>query len=1021
MRNRTIAVLTSLLWLGVCGRIVEGQNVIQTIAGGGPNNLPALKSSLGYPTGIAWDAAGSLYVFDGDSQRVLKKDSSSGSVSVAAGSGVWGFADGPTLNAQFAAEGNIAIDSSGNILIADSENCRIRKVDTSGNTATIAGNGTCGYSGDGPALSVSISSPQSVFVDASGNVFIAEIDNCIIRKLSANTGNLTTVAGTPLMCGYSGDGARATNASLKFPWSVAVDGAGNIFIADLGNAVIREVSAATGNIATIAGNFILGPGYSGDDGPATNAQLNWPLSIALNASGDIFIADLNNSAVREVVAATGNISTVAGMPCTNCAGIADSGDGGPATQAQIGFPLVVAISGSGDLLIGTTEGLIRDVANGTIATIAGTTRIDPETEATVGIPTLSGDTYPALQASIEYPLGLATDNSGNIFIADSSAAIREITASSGIITTVAGTGISGSSGDGGPALDAKLSLPSGVAVDGHGNIFIADSFNCVVREVFALTGTIQTVAGMMNSCGYSGDGGAATSAQLSEMSGISLDSMGNIFIADFFNYVIREVTAADGKIHTVAGSGVLGNSGDGGPATSAELNPWSVLVDGSGNIFITDTNNCAVREVTADGKINTIAGTNGVCGFSGDGGPATQAQLGILSSQIYLDAAGNLFIPDFGNAVVWKLDTTSGNINVVVGNGTYGFSGDGGPALSAELSWPTAAGADTSGNLLVLDGLRVRSVNGLVPSQPKAQATMSPAFIAFETQLIGTSAPPRSITVANPGNASVTISTLSISGSNRSDFQESDNCSGKTLTPGGSCTVQVTFTASSAGNESAALTVSSSSGAKTASLVGAGADFAMAASSGVSTSAAVNAGETAEYPLQLAAFGGASPIARSGVPNANRTSMIPVTVTCAGAPAGATCNVPPTILVAIGTEVPFTVSVNTTARQNTAAVIQGDNVPGATLAIRGSWHQCESCALFIFAALMFMLPACARLRVMRCTLALGLISVGLGCGTSGAVTPQALTAGTAAGTYTLNVTATSGKDSHTTQLTLTVR
>lgn len=1018
MRNRTIAVLTSLLWL-VSGRIAEGQNTIQTIAGGGPNNLPALQSSLGYPTGIAWDAAGNFYVLDSDSQRVLKKDTS-GNITVVAGSGVWGFADGPTLNSQFAAEGNIAIDSSGNILIADSENCRIRKVDTGGNTTTIAGNGTCGYSGDGPALSVSISSPQSVFVDAAGNVFIAEIDNCIIRKLSANTGNLTTVAGTPLTCGYSGDGARATNATLNFPWSVAEDGSGNIFIADLGNAVIREVSAATGNIVTIAGNFSLGPGYSGDNGPATNAQLNWPLSIALDASGDIFIADLNNNAVREVVAATGNISTVAGMPCSNCDGIVDSGDGGPATQAEIGFPLVVAISGSGDLLVGTTEGLIREVSGGTISTVAGTTRIDPQTGATVGLPTLSGDTDPALQASIEYPLGLAKDNSGNIFIADSSAAIREINASTGIITTVAGTGIVGSAGDGGPAVKAKLSLPTGVAVDGHGNIFIADSYNCVVREVLVATATIQTVAGIMNSCGFSGDGGAATSAQLSEMGGISIDSLGDIFIADSFNYVIREVTAVDGNIHTVAGSGVLGNSGDGGPASSAELNPSSVLVDGSGNIFIADTSNCAVREVTSDGNINTVAGTNGVCGFFGNGGPATQAQLGILSGQMYMDGAGDLFIPDFGNAVVWEL--SSGSINVVVGNGTYGFSGDGGPALSAELSWPTAAGADKSGNLLVLDGLRVRSVNGLAQNQSKAQATITPAFVAFEIQPIGTSAPPRSIAVANSGNASVAISNVSISGPNKSDFQESDNCSGKTLIPGSSCSVQLTFTASLAGNEAAVLTVSNSSGAQTASLVGAGADFAIAASSGGSTSAAVNPGETAEYPLQLAASGEAVQIARSGLPNANRTSMIPVTITCSGAPAGATCNVPPTILVGIGTEVPFMVSVNTTARQNTAAGIQNETLPGASSAILGSWRQGESCALFVFAALMFVLPGSARLRVMRSVLALCLVSVALGCGTSPVVTsPQALTAGTAPGTYTLMVTATSGKDTHTAQLTLTVR
>jgi hypothetical protein len=305
-----------------------------------------------------------------------------------------------------------------------------------------------------------------------------------------------------------------TSAQLSQSYGVAVDRSGNIFIADTGNCLVREVSASNVHISTVAGDYILGCGYSGDGASATAAQLNQPYGVAVDSSGDIFIADYNNSVIREVSASTGNISTFAGvaMPDPNHVG------------KMIGFPAY------------------------------------------------SGDGYGAKNAELGFlnatpwAAGMATDRSGNVFIADTAnSVIREVSASTGIITTVAGNGLIGYSGDGGPATSAVLFGPRDVAVDGSGNIFIVDSGNCVIRKVTASTGIISTVAGTPPDssgkyyCNYSGDGGPANRAELYPIDllvpagGVAVDSSGNIFIADTGNGVIREVSASTGIITTVAG------------------------------------------------------------------------------------------------------------------------------------------------------------------------------------------------------------------------------------------------------------------------------------------------------------------------------------------------------------------------------------------------------------------------------------------------------------------------------------
>ena len=334
---------------------------------------------------------------------------------------------------------------------------------------TVAGIGVIGYNGDGiPATSAKITDVANIFVDTHGNLFIADIQNAQIREVNATTHLISSVAGTGTF-GYNGDGIPATSAELDNANGISVDSAGNIFIADTGNGRIREVVAATGLIRTVAGNGTWG--YSGDGMAATAAELNQPLGVAVDAAGNIFIDDYGNQRVREVNAATGLISTIAG---TGVAGY--NGDGIAATSAQLNRPIDVAVDSHDNVFI--TDGQnqrVREVSAGTglISTVAGN-----------GTPGYNGDGIPATSAEIIFPNGIAVDAAGDIFFTDSNDRIREVDGFSGLISTVAGTGLTNPyNGDGIPATSANLGLPEGVAVDAAGNVLIGDTLNQRVREV----------------------------------------------------------------------------------------------------------------------------------------------------------------------------------------------------------------------------------------------------------------------------------------------------------------------------------------------------------------------------------------------------------------------------------------------------------------------------------------------------------------------------------------------------------
>jgi uncharacterized protein (TIGR03437 family) len=484
----------------------DESNIVVTYPGVGPYPGGIVKISADgtaetIPGAGGWGAAvdshGNLFTTDGSAS--VQRISPGGTVTTVAGTGKGGYnGDGvAAIQAQLFGPSGVAVDSNGNLFIADRVNYRIRKVSNTGVITTVAGNGTGTFlsdctsprfagpppAGDGPATSAQLRYPLGVAVDRGGNLYIADAGSHSIHKVSPN-GEMTTVAGTGLCGGFSGDGGPAANAQLFSPVAVAVDSAGNLFIAEDGNNRIRRVSA-DGIITTVAGDGTRG--LSGDGGAGTAAHLRLDCDnticggVAVDSHGNVFFSDGGNNRIRRI-SVDGNITTVAGNGSLGFAG-----DGGQATSTSVTIPRGLAVDSADNLFI-SEEGRIRKVSpDGTIATVAG------------GIPFggvgFSGDGGLATSGRLSWPVGLAVDSAGSLFIADPGfnfetgdagddpsvdQRIRKVSPD-GMITTLAGTGSHDFAGDGGPAATAAFNGAIGVAVDGAGNIYVADARNSVIR------------------------------------------------------------------------------------------------------------------------------------------------------------------------------------------------------------------------------------------------------------------------------------------------------------------------------------------------------------------------------------------------------------------------------------------------------------------------------------------------------------------------------------------------------------
>jgi uncharacterized protein (TIGR03437 family) len=633
---------------------------IETVAGGSNvgDGGPALHAPLGDAEGLAIDRAGNIYIADALDHRV-RKITPAGTVSTVAGTGIAGFSgdDGPADRAQLSSPYSVSVDPTGALYIADLGNNRVRRVSPTGLITTV---------------NATFRAPRNVLADAQGNVYVSEFDANRVRRINLD-GTVTLIAGTGAR-GRSGDYGPATLATLNSPAGLALDASGALYIADSGNSQVRKV--AGGMITTVLGD--------GTPGSSTPAQLYLPTGVALDAFGSLYVADSENHRVRKLSAA-GTVSTVT-VPARD-----------------------LAFDKSGNLLVAYTDHVTKVLVSGAVAVVAGD-----------GSYLFRGDSGLATDARLHAPGAVAVAPDGTLAVADTgNSRIRGVSAN-GVISTLTGP--------------APLRAPVALGFEKQGSLLLADPSSALIWKFLNPALFPAAGNGFPN---FGGDGYSALSSSLSLPSGIAPIPNGGFYIADTGNHRIRRVNQG-GNMSTVAGFDSGGWNGD-GIALGASLNgPTALALTSTGVLYIADTGNNRIRKLTTDGQLTTVAGGSKT-------GLALNHPRGLA-----LDVNETLWIADTGNNRLLTL-TREGALTIAAGTGSAGFSGDGAEALAAKLDSPSGLAADSLGNIYIADTGNNRIRILIAPPAPLSEAT-SPGFSVVSAASLqgGAVAPCSLITIFGP-------------------------------------------------------------------------------------------------------------------------------------------------------------------------------------------------------------------------------------------------------------------------------
>ncbi|MEI9979887.1 MAG: MBG domain-containing protein [Edaphobacter sp.] len=821
--------------------------IITTVAGSGTlgstgDNGPATSATLNGAYTVACDRYGNIYIPDYSANLVRKVDTT-GTITTIAGTGKSGYTgdNGPATSATLHGPYGAFLDLSGNLYFSDYGNNAIRVIDLSGNIHTVAGGGKppTGNGDGGPATSASLNEPRPLTGDNSGNLYIPDEHNQSVRWVSAS-GIINTIAGNGKE-GGSGDGGPGTDAELLDPYGLAMDSSNNIYVADIGNFRIRRLSfnaglpstavgatsvtqnfivqstaAVTLNTATVTpakpAEFTLGAlsGCTLGTSLAANTPCIIPVTLAPTAPG-LQMAQLAITDMSGVVSAFGftgvgiapettfslaAISTIAG---TGTAG--NTGADGPAASAQLSAPRGGVIDSAGNVYFADSgNNVVRriDAVTGVISTVAGS-----------GASGYAGDGAAATAAQLNAPAKVAVDAAGDLYIADTgNNAIRFVNAANGMISTIAGTGTASYTGDQGLATSATLNHPQGLAVDLAGGVYVADTGNNTIRY-FGKNGVIVTLTGA-ETAGYSGDGGNALNAALNAPETIALDQAGDVYIADTGNDVVRMISATN-QISTVAGQqGSASNTGDGGAATAATLlNPSDIALDAAGDLYIAAGGQ--VRMVNMAGIISTLAGTGATGGYSGEGGAATSAVLPSPVRNLMLDSTGDIVLGDTAaNRLLKVSSATPMSLNMgTVAAGTTGtpqtFS-----VLNAGNSTLNFSGLAATAGFILQTG----AASACTSTTSLASGQTCSISIVFSPPSSANGAVSGTLTLTdNALNGTGVTQTFALSGSTKLIYSTATSISASPASPvyGGSATITATVSNGSSPTGTVSFTVNGTS------------------------------------------------------------------------------------------------------------------------------------------------------------------------------------------------------------------